>query len=48
MRGTIWFTEDGCDGTLVRVRRGRVAVRDLRLRKTVIVPAGQSYLALLR
>jgi hypothetical protein len=48
VRGTLWFTEDRCDGTLVRVRRGRVAVRDLRLRKTILVRAGQSYLALLR
>jgi hypothetical protein len=45
VRGTIWLTEDRCDGTLVRVRRGRVAVRDLRLRKTIIVRAGQSYVA---
>jgi hypothetical protein len=45
VRGTRWLTEDRCDGTLVRVRRGRVAVRDLRLRKTIIVRAGQSYVA---
>jgi Thrombospondin type 3 repeat len=45
VRGTIWLTEDRCDGTLVRVRRGRVAVRDLRLRRTIIVRAGQSYVA---
>ena len=36
---------DRCDGTLVRVRRGRVAVRDLRLRRTIILRAGQSYVA---
>lgn len=45
IRGTVWLTEDRCDGTLTRVRTGRVAVRDLRLRRTVIVRAGQSYLA---
>jgi Thrombospondin type 3 repeat len=45
VRGTIWLTEDRCDGTLVRVRRGRVAVRDLRLRRTIILRAGQSYVA---
>jgi hypothetical protein len=45
VRGTIWFTEDRCDGTLVRVRRGRVAVRDLRLRRTIVLRAGQSYVA---
>ena len=47
VRGTIWFTEDRCDGTLVRVRRGRVAVRDLRLKRTITLRAGQSYVALL-
>jgi hypothetical protein len=45
VRGTIWLTEDRCDGTLVRVRRGRVAVRDLRLRRTIILRAGESYVA---
>ena len=45
VRGTIWLTEDRCDGTLVRVRRGRVAVRDQRLRRTIILRAGQSYVA---
>jgi thrombospondin type 3 repeat protein len=48
VRGTIWFTEDRCDGTLVRVKRGRVAVFDFRLKRTVLVRAGQSYVALLR
>jgi sugar lactone lactonase YvrE len=45
VRGTIWMTADRCDGTLVRVRRGRVEVRDFRARKTVFVRAGHSYLA---
>jgi phosphodiesterase/alkaline phosphatase D-like protein len=45
VRGTWWLTEDRCDGTLVRVKRGLVEVRDLGLRKTVMVPAGESYLA---
>jgi hypothetical protein len=45
VRGTVWGTIDRCDGTLTRVRRGRVAVRDFRRRKTVIVRAGKSYLA---
>jgi ferric-dicitrate binding protein FerR (iron transport regulator) len=45
VRGTIWLTEDRCDGTLVRVVRGRVDVRDLTRRRTVVVRAGQSYLA---
>jgi hypothetical protein len=45
VRGTIWLTADRCDGTLTRVRRGKVAVRDFRRRRTVIVRAGRSYLA---
>jgi hypothetical protein len=45
VRGTTWEMIDRCDGTLTRVRRGKVAVRDFRRRKTVIVRAGKSYLA---
>jgi hypothetical protein len=45
VRGTIWFTEDRCDGTFFEVRRGLVAVRDFAAGKTVMVPAGDSYFA---
>ncbi len=45
VRGTIWDTVDRCDGTLIRVRRGTVAVNDFVRHKTVIVRAGHSYLA---
>ena len=45
MRGTSWWTEDRCDGTLTKVQRGKVAVRDFRLHKTIIVRRGQRYLA---
>jgi hypothetical protein len=45
VRGTVWLTEDRCDGTLTRVRTGRLAVRDITRRRTVILRAGQSYLA---
>jgi len=45
VRGTLWLTEERCDGTLTTVRRGRVAVRDTNRRKTVLVRAGRSYLA---
>jgi hypothetical protein len=45
VRGTVWETIDRCDGTLTRVRRGRVSVRDFRRGKTVVVRAGKSYLA---
>jgi CSLREA domain-containing protein len=45
VQGTRWLTEDRCDGTLVRVARGVVAVRDLVRRRTIVVRAGHSYLA---
>jgi hypothetical protein len=45
VRGTEWYVADRCDGTLTRVKRGSVAVRDLRRQRTVIVNAGKSYLA---
>lgn len=45
VRGTDWTVADRCDGTLTKVSSGRVAVRDLRKRKTVVLLAGKSYLA---
>lgn len=45
LRGTDWETADRCDGTLVRVTKGRVAVTDLVRRRTVIVRAGRQYFA---
>jgi hypothetical protein len=45
VRGTIWLTADRCDGTLTKVTRGRVAVRDFRRKRTVLLTAGKSYLA---
>lgn len=45
VRGTIWFTQDSCEGTLVRVRRGVVAVRDFARGRKVLVRAGRGYLA---
>jgi streptogramin lyase len=45
IRNTIWITADRCDGTLTKVRRGTVAVRDFRRKKTVLVKAGKRYLA---
>jgi hypothetical protein len=45
VRGTKWLTLDRCDGTLTRVVRGVVRVRNFRARKTVNVRAGHSYLA---
>jgi Ca2+-binding RTX toxin-like protein len=45
VRGTVWLTEDRCDGTLTRVRRGTVIVRDRVRHRTVRVRAGHAYLA---
>ena len=40
VRGTVWSTADRCDGTLTTVKRGKVAVRDLRRKRTVTVESG--------
>jgi FHA domain len=45
VRGTEWTTSDQCNGTLTRVQRGVVDVKDLRTGHTVSISAGQSYLA---
>jgi hypothetical protein len=45
VRGTAWYVEDRCDGTLTRVSAGSVSVYDSRRRVSVIVRAGDSYLA---
>jgi hypothetical protein len=45
VRGTAWYTEDRCGGTLTRVTKGSVAVRDLHSGRTVVVRAGHSHLA---
>lgn len=45
VRGTIWFTEDRCDGTFFKVASGVVKVRDFPRHKSIALPAGKSYLA---
>jgi streptogramin lyase len=45
VRGTVWATSDRCAGTLTRVRKGKVLVRDLRRRRSVLLTAGESYFA---
>ena len=42
VRGTVWLTQDRCDGTRIVVQRGIVAVFDRRLHKTILVKAGQT------
>ena len=45
VRGTKWLVQDSCAGTVTRVVRGSVKVRDNVRRTTVTVAAGKSYLA---
>src|SRR4029079_10204509 len=48
VRGTAWVTTETCAGTRTTVTQGAVSVRDLHRRKTVLVRAGGSYLAVCR
>ena len=43
-RDPVWRTIDRCDGTLIRVKRGRVVVREVNRKRVVAVKAGQQYL----
>jgi uncharacterized delta-60 repeat protein len=45
VRGTEWLTREQCSGTYIRVREGRVAVRDFARGRTVQLRAPRSYLA---
>ena len=45
VRGTAWLMQESCAGTLVKVTRGQVSVRDLVRHRTILVSAGRSYLA---
>ncbi len=45
VRGTKWTTADRCDGTLIHDLTDSVAVNDFVRHKTIILHAGQSYLA---
>jgi hypothetical protein len=44
VRGTRWVVSDRCDGTLIRVVRGSVTVRDRVRNKTVVIREGEQYL----
>jgi hypothetical protein len=48
VRGTWWLVEDRCDGTVTRVKTGRVDVRDFRLKKTIRLRAGKRSLYLVK
>jgi hypothetical protein len=45
VRGTLWLTEDRCDGTLFKVREGAIAVKAKGKRKPIVLRAGKRYLA---
>jgi hypothetical protein len=45
VRGTKWVVIDECGETITRVVRGVVAVRDFRLKKTILLRAGEQYRA---
>ena len=45
VRGTIWNTIARCDGTLVHAIKDEVVVTDFIRHKTIVLHAGQSYLA---
>jgi DNA-binding beta-propeller fold protein YncE len=45
VRGTRWLVQDTCDGTLTRVSRGVVTVRDFARHRTIVLKRGERYLA---
>jgi streptogramin lyase len=45
VRGTKWLTEDRCSGTLTRVVRGTVVVRERRTGKRFVLHAGERHFA---
>lgn len=45
VRGTQFTVTDSCTGTLTKVKRGSVKVRDLWKHRNVVVKAGHSYIA---
>jgi hypothetical protein len=45
VRGTKWLVQDSCAGTLTKVTKGVVSVRDHVKRKMILLKAGKQYLA---
>ncbi len=45
VRGTIWWTADTCRGTLFKVKRGVVTIRDFSKHRKLKLRRGQRYLA---
>lgn len=44
-RGTSWVMQERCDGTYTRVTEGSIEVRDHYLKRTVVLNAGERYVA---
>jgi|GEM_PF-4045219 len=45
VRGTVWSVEDRCTETITRVAKGIVVVLDYRLKRSVVLHAGRTYVA---
>ena len=45
VRGTTWLVEDSCHSTTTRVKRGVVKVRDFKRKQTIVLRAGDRYVA---
>ena len=45
VRGTVWLVQDSCAGTLTRVKRGSVLVRDNVRHRNIVLGAGRTYTA---
>ncbi len=45
VRGTVWLTEERCDGTFFKVKKGKLQVRDFERKESVTLLRGESYLA---
>jgi hypothetical protein len=45
VRGTVWFTQNLCDGTFFHVVKGTLRIHDFTRHRVVILRAGHSYLA---
>lgn len=45
VRGTVWLTQDRCDGTYFYVAKGEIVVHDKASHRNVVLHAGHGYLA---
>jgi hypothetical protein len=45
VRGTVWYTEDRCDGTLTKVKKGAVMVRERGTGRHKLLHRGQGFFA---